>query len=417
MTAPPARPPRWALALFLAWWALLGGLLAAVPLGLGELPVDYRSYAEAAARMAATGSPYAEAAADRETWRELHAAALRAFAGQATAPVSVPYLYPPTLAAWLPAGLAGAAAFAALLAAAAAGTVLLTLRAAGLHGPGWLLLGALSPAAAATLSGGNAELLVAGLAVLACRLVWTGRGALAGPPAAVALLVKPHFLLLFLAFALIAGAASPQRRRVLRAAGVAALTGGALMALEAAAWPAPARTEALGYLADPLARQYFALPPAERWPMELWNRAPMQALVWLGLPPAAAGAGALALWGAGLAAALFALRRAQAGFAPALALAWTLLLIARPLSWSLLWLDLFAAAAAWPALGRRGRRALGLGLAALAGARWAAYAGFLAGAWPGLLSLQTPQAPWESLLLLPGAWALALFAARRGAGT
>ena len=77
--------------------------------------------------------------------------------------------------------------------------------------------------------------------------------------------------------------------------------------------------------------------------------------------------------------------------------------------------ELIVLGAAWPALGPWSRRALAAGAAALSASHLAAFALFVAGMRPGLLTLQTPALPWETLVVLPGAWALLTWAGRYSA--
>ncbi|MSU88137.1 hypothetical protein GE300_00730 [Rhodobacteraceae bacterium 2CG4] len=401
---------------FVLWWALLALALKAVTLDAGDLPVDYRTYAEAAERARQTGSPYRQVAAAQAVWADIHAAARARFdgGGAAVAPISGPYLYPPSLALWLPPGPATGLVYLALHTLAAAGLCLGWLRLAGARSGWWLLPAALSADLLAVYAGGNVEILLLAASLAACGLLWRGPAVLAGVPVALVLLVKPQFALLFAAFAAFVLLA----RGRAAAGGLAAAAAVALVlaGLEVLRWPTPARAGALAYLSEPAARQYFALPPASWWPMDHWNRAPLQALLSAGLPRGAAMAATLAGFAARLATSLLALRRHPPGFALAFALSYVLLLIGRPIDWALPLLGLLTLGAAAPGLGRGARRAGAAAALALGLAHWAAFIGFATGRWPGLLSLQTPAWPWETLVVLPGAWLLLLRAARAAPG-
>lgn len=406
---------RRAVAIFGLWWLLLAGLLGAAIWVSGEPPVDMRSYAEGARAMALTGSPYPAPAEAQARWAAIHAAALGHFglSDVSAAPVAGPYLYTPSLASVFGPGPGPSLALIAVLAATAAAVPLALLRAGGMRSGWWLLPAALSLDVLAPFAGGNAELAGLGLAFLACAWVWQGRGVWAAAPAAAALLLKPVFLPLFLGFALLAATRpAPVGPRAFRAALIAAALGGALAGAEVARWPAPAFADALAYLRDPMSLQYLANPTHLHWPMDLWNRAPLQVLVRAGLSPEAAQAAALALWAVALGACAAALRGRPAGPLPILALAAALALIARPVSWSLPWLDLMTALVLWPHLGPAGRWALGGALAVLGLSRWVAYGLFGAGLHPGLTTFQTPSLPFETLILLPAAVLGALCAAR-----
>jgi len=106
-------------------------------------------------------------------------------------------------------------------------------------------------------------------------------------------------------------------------------------------------------------------------------------------------------------------RGCRLSFAPAFALAFALLYLGRPVGWTLVYLDLVVGVAAWPALPRLGRALLLVGVLTLLASHWAALV--LTGLGDGLplLTLQPADRPWETWLVLPAAWALAAWAARR----
>ncbi len=97
----------------------------------------------------------------------------------------------------------------------------------------------------------------------------------------------------------------------------------------------------------------------------------------------------------------------------AFALAFALLYQGRPVGWTLVDLDLVVCVAAWPALPRAGRALLLVGVVVLLVSHGAALA--LTGLGDGLplLTLQPAERPWETWVVLPLAWALVLWAARR----
>ncbi len=100
-------------------------------------------------------------------------------------------------------------------------------------------------------------------------------------------------------------------------------------------------------------------------------------------------------------------------FTSAFALAFALLYLGRPVGWTLVYLDLMVGVAAWPALPRVGRALLLVGVVALLASHWAALV--LTGLGDGLLllTLQPADRPWETWVVLPLAWALTLWTARR----
>jgi hypothetical protein len=395
------------------WWAMLVLGLKAITLDAGALPVDYASYAAAAERMQATGSPYIDTEGARARLREMHEAA-RAFfetGAQGTVPVSGPYLYPPSLARALP----SAPLFLAILTLAAMALCLAWWRLAG-AGAVWALAAmAGSIDLIASFLGGNVEILLIALALLGCWLLWREHPILAAVPIAATVLVKPPFALLFVAFAGLKWLSSTRRGFRSVAWTVAAVL--ALVALEVLRWPEAALADVAAYLSDPAAFQYFALPPEEQWPMRLWNRAPLQVFLTLGLPYPAAQGAALAAFGGAFLLVLRALRRHPPGFAIAFALAYGLLLVGRPITWSMPLLGAFVLTAAWTGLPQGGRRWLALAVLALGLSHWAAFAMFAAGLWPGLLTLQHPSLPWETVVVLPGALLVLVGVARRQRAT
>jgi len=72
--------------------------------------------------------------------------------------------------------------------------------------------------------------------------------------------------------------------------------------------------------------------------------------------------------------------------------------------------------AAWPALPRVGRALVLVGVLALLASQWAALVLTGLGAGLPLLTLQPADRPWETWLVLPVAWALTVWAARRLTG-
>ncbi len=147
--------------------------------------------------------------------------------------------------------------------------------------------------------------------------------------------------------------------------------------------------------------------------MSAWNRTPLQALIALGLPATPAQLVAGLVWLATLGASAWLVRGRRLSFAPAFALAFTLLYLGRPVGWTLVYLDLVVGVAAWPALPRASRALLLAGVVALLLSHWAALV--LTGLSEGLplLTLQPADRPWETWLVLPLAWALAVWAVRR----
>ncbi len=158
--------------------------------------------------------------------------------------------------------------------------------------------------------------------------------------------------------------------------------------------------DAVRYLAHTLDAQWFVLPVAQQTPMSAWNRTPFQALI---------------AWGR-LAASAWLVRGRRLSFARAFAVALVLFYLGRPVGWTLVDLDVVVCVAVWPALSRAGRAVLLVGVVALLLSHWVALVLMGLGNGLPLLTLQPADRPWETWLVLPAAWALVLWAARRLTG-
>jgi hypothetical protein len=393
------------ISVFLVWAALIGaGLLAATVRGRIE-PVDYQTYHRAAVALARGASPYQTPAQSRALWRSYHrldaairaAHTLRAAGSDPSARTPPgPYLYLPTLALLVWQLHLTAAPWEILDLACVAAFPLLWLRRARTSW-WWLLLVAGSWDVWATYSGGNVEGML-----LAAVLV------------AFVVLAKPFYVLFFVAFGVVLLlAAGEPRRATLRTLGAVAGLAVLLLAGEVIRWGPALRGDAVGYLAHTLDAQWVVLPVTQQTPMSAWNRTPLQALIALGLPAAPAQLVAGLVWLAALTASAWVVRDRRPSFAQAFALAFALLYLGRPVGWTLVGLDLVVCVAAWPALPRAGRALLLVGVLALLASHWAALV--LTGLGDGLplLTLQPADRPWETWLVLPLAWALGVWAARR----
>ena len=257
-------------------------------------------------------------------------------------------------------------------------------------------------------------------ALVAARLLWPPRpfGPAAVPLAAVlvafVVLAKPFYVLFFIAFGVVLLLAGGEPRRATRRT-LGAVSGLvlALLAGEVIRWGPALRGDAVRYLTYTLDAQWVVLPVTQQTPMSAWNRTPLQALIALGLPAAPAQLVAGLVWLAALTASAWVVRDRRPSFAQAFALAFALLYLGRPVGWTLVGLDLVVCVAAWPALPRAGRALLLVGVLALLASHWAALV--LTGLGDGLplLTLQPADRPWETWLVLPLAWALGVWAARR----
>jgi hypothetical protein len=412
-------------ALLLVWFGLQLPVFAGLE-SRGQTPIDFLSYRRAASAIARGTSPYLTSEQDGAIWLAYHrldldlraadragrgALALQEIGAGPERPG--PYLYPPTLALLVGQLRLGAPAFAALTLVAIVGFARLWFASAGL-GVAFLPFVALSWDVLASWYGGNVELVLVFLLLLAARLQWDDRRAvLAAPAIALVVLIKPFDLLFFVAFALIRLASAGETRlSTLRA-----LAGSAVLALlvcgvEILRWGPELRAAAWDYLRHSLDATWLVLPPAEQTPMSAWNRTPLQALVNAGLRLDLATGLALALWCACLAATLFRARQRPISFPVAFALAFTLLYLGRPVGWGLIYLEVVVLGVAQPGRAHRQRVVLVLAALALVASHWAALALTLGGHGLGLFTLQSVDLPWETMLVLPLSWLLVLAGAK-----
>jgi len=420
------------IVVFLAWSGLVGVGLLTVTLRQGVIPVDYLTYQRAAAAVAHGASPYQTPAQSLAIWRSYHRLDINLRATHAPGrtrgaresdPLARtqpgPYLYLPTLTLLVQQLHLTAPLWEVLDLACVIGFPLLLLRWARASW-WWLLLVAGSWDVWSTYTGGNVEGLLLFATLVVARLLWPPRplGLVTIPLAAIlvafVLLAKPFYVLFYIAFGLVLllGVNEP-RRATLRTLGAVASLVALLLMGEVIRWGPTLRADALYYLAHTLDAQWFVLPVTYQTPMSAWNRTPLQALIALGLPAAPAQGVAGVAWLAALAAAAWLVRRRRLSFAQAFALAFVLLYIGRPVGWTLVYLDLVVCVVAWPALSRVGRTVLLIGVLALLLSHWAALV--LTGLGEGLLllTLQPADRPWETWAVLPLAWVLAMWAARR----
>jgi hypothetical protein len=261
----------------------------------------------------------------------------------------------------------------------------------------------------ASLQGGNVELILLFGTLLAARLFWDERPVFVAPLIALVVLVKPFYGLFFLTFGLLRLVSHPTAARsTLRSAAMTAAISLAVIAVEVYRWGPQLRAETVYYLGHALNYQWFILPPPEQTPLSAWNRTPLQALVSAGVAPTSAVWAALVLWLVFLGITLWRARGAELAFPLAFALAFVLLYWGRPVGWGLPYLDLIVPAAAWPSLARRGRALLLAAAVALLASHWGALVLSAAGRGLILFTLQRPELPWETWLVLPACWLLLL---------
>jgi hypothetical protein len=411
------------------WTALLlWGLLplASVVAQPDRIPIDYLAYAQAADALARGDSPYQTPEQDQAIWRLFHrveAGLLAAHArgeGPTVAQAALagpqqpgPYIYPPTLALLVWQLQLTPLVFVGGIVVAVLGFGLLWLRSTGAH-PAWLWLIVCSWDVLASATGGNVELILLGLTVLAAWALWRGHGVLAAPPIALVLLVKPFYALAFVAIGLLwlvgAGSDRSARLRSLTWAAVVALV---LVLLDAVRWGDALRAETVEYLRHATEHLWLVLPLAEQTPMSAWNRTPLQVLVSLGMPLGGSQVVAGGLWVLALGASLLVTRGRRLTFPLAFALALTLLYLGRPVGWGLIYVDLVVAPLVWPLLGRWWRALLLAVIVIVNLTHWWALALTIEGRGLPLLTVQSADVPWETCLVVPLAWLAALYTAWR----
>jgi hypothetical protein len=407
----------------IAWLVLGVWMLLLVPVFLRATAdqrslIDFLTYRRAADALVVGDSPYESIALTRDVWLAFHqleatrvAVSERTAAGQMLQAVPAepqrpgPYLYPPTLA-WAIATLnVSDRPFAIALGLAILGFTWLWLRSTGASS-WWLLLVVGSWDVLASWIGGNVEHLLLLLTLVSARLLWTRRGWLAAAPAAIVLLVKPFYLLFFVAFALLQVRATLSSGRRAVPGSLAACAGLTLVlvGLEVTSWGPTLRAEALRYFRTSLDRLWFALPLADQTPMSAWNRTPLQVLVQLGLASGVAQWTALGLWAALVGLTLWRVEPARLSWARSCALAFVLLYLGRPVGWGLIYFEFLIMPVVWPDLRRWYRGALLVAVLAFMGTHWWALALTAQGRGLPLLTLQSARWPWETLVVLPLAW-------------
>jgi hypothetical protein len=427
-TKPAQLRPRLIAGLFwslFVLWLAVEALVALRFADRGVNPVDFLSYARAAAALERGESPYLAPSESRAIWHSYHAiegellsahrrgeaeAALREVFSRP--PTPGPYQYPPTLALLIAQlGFSGLF-FVMLTIFAVGGFAWLWMRSTGAH-PAWLLLLPWSRDVSASIQGGNVEIVLLLIALLVARLIWDGRLLAAAPLVAFALLIKPFYLILFVPLLLLryfSRTTTPgiSLRPFLLAASIVLI----LLALEALRWGASLRAQTLDFFLNAGDSLWFALPIAEQTPMSAWNRTPLQVLVNAGASLGLSQAAAAGLWIALLAITLRQSYRTTVTFPLAFALALALLYMGRPVGWGFIYLEWVALIAVWPHLTRWPKMLLLTAVLAVMATRWLAMYLTLRGAGLPLLTLQSANIPWETLVVLPLAWLLPLWAMR-----
>jgi hypothetical protein len=405
---------------FVAWLLLLFLIFLRIA-DQGQNPIDFLAYHRAADAVQQGHSPYLSLEASRQIWQAFHRQEtallqastdaarqheLRTIAARPQQPG--PYLYPPTLALLIAQLHINALIFAGLSLLTIFGFAWLWLYTTSRH-PAWLLLIIGSFDVLASLTGGNVELLLLFVALLACWLLWRNHPLIAAPLIGFVLLVKPFYAILFLAFGLLQIASHPATMgATLKSLALALAATLLILMLEVYRWGSALQSAAVQYMQHALDYQWFVLPAAEQTPMSAWNRTPLQALISAGLPVVAAEALTIALWLLFLGITVWVVRRRELSFSLIWACAFLLLYWGRPVGWGLIYLELVLVSSAWPSLPRWGRLLLLALVVALMASHWWALVLTARGEGMPLLTLQRADLPWETWLVLPLSWLLVL---------
>jgi hypothetical protein len=394
--------------LLLAWAALQ--ILIAWRLDIQRRgPIDFLTYQIASDKIARGETPYGTIAEDLAIWRAYHE--LEEHWREPAAPEPPvrpgPYLYPPTLALIIAQAGIGPVAFTVGIVLSVAAFVWIWLNVTGMDAR-WLLLVVLSWDVFASATGGNVELVILGSTMVAARILWSAQPVLAAPFVAFVLLVKPFYVLFFVAFVALMWSTQHHTRRSARACAATAITTLVLIGVELYRWSPALRLEALEFMRHGIQHQWFVLPLAEQTPMSVWNRTSMQGLVNAGLSPSLAFPVAVTLWCAFAVVTTWRVSRHSLEFSGAFALAFVLLYWGRPVGWTLNYLEIIVAAACWPSASHRMRKALIIGAVAVMVSHWLALVLTARRVTLRLFTLQSAEFPWESWLLVPLCWLLLL---------
>lgn len=415
----------------LLWTLFVLWLLAQLPTFVSlaqqnRSPIDFLAYRVAADAIVRGDSPYLTPSESQRIWHIFHdnethvlaagrhgqgQAALREIDARPQQPG--PYVYPPSLALWLAQGRVSAFVFAGVTLLAMLGFAWLWLRSTGAH-PIALLLIVLSLEALASLNGGNVELLLLFAVLPAAWLLWHGRALAATVPMVAVVLVKPFYVMLFVAFGLLLLVRDPsEARRTLRTVAMAAAASLTLIALEVWRWGPQLQAETLDYLRHALEHQWFVLPVDEQTPMSMWNRTPMQVFISVGLSPTEAQWGSVVLWLLLLGVTVWRTAGRRLNFPLTFALAFILLYLGRPVGWGLVYLEAVVALVVWPSLHGWHRPLLLVAIAVLMSSRYWALALTAQGYSMQLFTLQSADRPWETAMVLPLSYVLLLRVAAR----
>jgi hypothetical protein len=135
--------------------------------------------------------------------------------------------------------------------------------------------------------------------------------------------------------------------------------------------------------------------------MSAWNRTPLQVMVQFGLPASVAPWVALLLWATLVGLTLRRVEPARLGWARSCALAFVLLYLGRPVGWGLIFLELLVVTVVWPDLRGSSRVLLMVMVVAFMATHWWSLVMTARGHGLQLLTLQSAQTPWETLVVLP----------------
>lgn len=387
----------------------------------GMVPIDFLAYQRAAEALENGESRYLSPAQSVAIFRYLHQSEAELLAAHARGEgyqflqgliarpqQPGPYVYPPSLALLIAQLNVHFLVFIGLILLSILGFTALWFKSTQAHSL-WLLLVIGSRDVLASLQGGNVELLLLFVTVLAARCLWDQRLLPAAFLITLVLLIKPFYALFFVAFMLLREVSPIVEARVKPRSLAPLMTVIlALIAVEIYRWGSVVRAETLNFLLHATDYLWFALPVAEQTPLSMWNRTPLQGLINAGVPVSLAQMAALGLWLLFLGITLWWARKTPLTFPLTFALALTLLYWGRPAGYGFNYLEVVVAVVVWPTLQRWQKPVFLAEVAAVMASRWWALAQTLRGEGMALLTLQSATFPWETWLVLPLSWLLLL---------
>ncbi|MEZ5004221.1 MAG: hypothetical protein R2730_14415 [Chitinophagales bacterium] len=398
----------WGIALFL-WSMLTLGMIVDYHQN-GKTPADCATYFHALEQYSKQLSPYNTIEASQAQWMSIHhleeqvlSGSIDEFPGEK---ISGPFLYPPTLLQLMqflhltPIGFL----IGLLISLVLFSWLWIRLNKLSVW---WLLFFLFSWDILASFTLGNIEIILLTCTLITAYGIYTKRVVRVAPLIAFIGLVKPFYVLFFVAFGLLLLANNDEDRTkngrsMIPGAGVTLL----LLIMGWLLWPGWIRPDVIDFLSNGTAHSWYILPLADQTPMSIWNRTFMQGLVSVGISASIAQICSLIAW---CILTLISIRLVWNKHLPfSILFAFSLLLFYwfRPVGWSLIFLDVIVLSAIWPYTGSLQKRAL-LSVGILfALTHWLALIKTGELEWLRLVTLQSATFPWETWFVFPAAFLL-----------